>query len=111
MIRFSVIAFLGVVLLWAGLRRLQQISGSSRLLDWRSVVLAVRIGDADAWFTLFVTLVGALQPLVVALLTTVVSSTTGRAQSTTLRPLAEATRSIAERSSPGSQRSAPTESW
>ena len=60
MIRFSVIAFLGVVLLWAGLRRLQQISGSSRLLDWRSVVLAVRIGDADAGFTLFVTLVGAL---------------------------------------------------
>lgn len=60
MIRFSVIAFLGVVLLWAGLRRLQQISGSSHLLDWRSILLAVRIGDAEAWFTLFVTLVGAL---------------------------------------------------
>ncbi len=60
MIRFSVVAFLGVVLLWAGLHRLQQISGSPRLLDLRSIVLAFRIGDADAWFTLFVTLVGAL---------------------------------------------------
>jgi hypothetical protein len=60
MIRFSVIAFLGVVLLWAGLRRLQQISGSPRLFDLRSIVLAFRIGDAEAWFTLFVTLVGAV---------------------------------------------------
>jgi hypothetical protein len=60
MIRFSVIAFLGVVLLWAGLRRLQQISGSPRLFDLRSIVLAFRIGDAEAWFTLFVTTVGAV---------------------------------------------------
>ena len=60
MIRFFIMTPLGLLLLWAGLNTIRQITGGKRLFDTQSLAVAMKHGTAMSWFALFVTVVGAL---------------------------------------------------
>jgi hypothetical protein len=60
MIRFAAIAFIGLLLLIAGLRTIKQLTGGKRLFDVRSLKIALQMGSGEAMFALFVTIIGAL---------------------------------------------------
>ncbi|MEJ2309424.1 MAG: hypothetical protein P8Z31_01435 [Gammaproteobacteria bacterium] len=60
MIRFAVISLVGVLLLWGGLNAIRQLTAGERLLDAKSLKVALRLGSGQAWFAIFVTLIGAL---------------------------------------------------
>ena len=60
MIRFAVISLVGVLLLWGGLNAIRQLTAGERLLDVKSLKVALRLGSGQAWFAILVTLIGAL---------------------------------------------------
>lgn len=60
MLRFAIIALVGVLLLYAGLNTIRQLTGGKKLFDVHSLKLALQMGSGQSSFALFVTVIGAL---------------------------------------------------